>query len=60
MLKYSTTEPDDHLDIKLSSSGAGASEPYTVASQFRKTVAKFPERPAMRVKRKVNVSILYF
>jgi len=54
MLKFSTTEPDDLIEPKLMVSGPGAKEPVTVASVFSKTVKSFPNRPAMKYKRKVN------
>ena len=50
-----TTEPDAYLEPKLTESGAGAITPKTCIQVFQETVAKHGTRPALHLKRPVNV-----
>ena len=54
--KVWTSNPEDCLAIKMHITGPGAREARTTTSVFKRTVKNNPDRPAMRVKRKVNVS----
>lgn len=47
--------PESCLEPRLSSSGQGSIEAKTVIQVFRETVAKYPNEPALQLKRRVNV-----
>lgn len=49
-----TTEPDGHLDPKVTRDGAGSVEPKTIIDIFRNTVEKHGTENAMALKRKVD------
>jgi len=51
-----TCVPTGYLEPKIGTEGAAAWPATTVPKQFRETVSKFPNRPAMGLKRRANVS----
>jgi hypothetical protein len=44
-------DPEGYREVKLEASGFGARAPQTVPEAFKGVVKKFPDRPAMAVKR---------
>ena len=52
-----TIEPSSYLEPKVGSEGQAASTPITVTKVFRDTVQTHGTRPALHLKRPVNVSI---
>lgn len=58
MSAFWTTEPDGYVEPQLTKSGQASIPAKTVIQVFQETVAKHGNRPAMHVKRPVNVSLV--
>lgn len=54
--KFWATKPDDYLAPRVESEGFASKAPKTLMENFENTVQKYSELPAMKMKRKVNVS----
>ncbi len=50
-MSHYVTEPDGYREPVIGKTGYAARPPMTVPQQFQATAAKFPDRPAMAVKR---------
>lgn len=61
-MKFSTSDANDCVDIRMGLDGEGSSEePVTVMQAFRKTVEKYGDRDALHVKKSktVNGELIY-
>ena len=56
MSAHWVTKPDGYLEPKLTKSGQGSIPAKTVIQVFQETVSKHGNRPALLLKRPVNVS----
>ena len=60
-MSHYVTEPNGYREPVIGKTGYAARPPMTVPQQFQATAAKFPDRPAMAVKRVArDVSITSF
>jgi long-chain-fatty-acid--CoA ligase ACSBG len=53
-MSLSTSEPDVCVKLRMSNEGFAATPAITVVDKFKETVAKFPNHPALRQKKKVD------
>lgn len=50
------TRPDEEIEVQVGSTGFAAIPPQTIVQVLTETVRKHGERPALMLKRPVNVS----